>query len=1005
MKKIIELFNFLTIGAFLSTIILFIGDLFGFSLSLNFQLLWRVLAGFLALTVLLNTGNIKKLLKVSTIPKKFLLLSGLNLFLFVLFLLLYPIFRFGSPFIWEDRITNFKAVKKIEITLNESLNQSFQAKSNNLGTIGLKIISQEIVIEEEPEEATPSAELTENEETDAVQGINTEGELDEELNGELYLGEPERIVFRIKEEEERNYFYENTYELNQYWETNYFLFGFPIQKDSEDKNYVFEIERTKEGGTNKVFLIERDSQGRFNFYPRYVYNLASLKTDWDPILLNISRKTTQFLEERINQINLMIVFLLIELLIFFFLKKDDKYFKKKIIPIFNYLFLVFLFLITISSLNFRLEGIYFSDKLNKFLTDYNLSIISLTSAFGFLTFYSCREMIVKESLKTSTQKEKTLTKIFPFLSLIFILVLFIFIRLPYFNTHFAVKFHPGKYVSYVPISQEMFQHKNPFYFSNPSYTKLLESAEEQRFTSFWRLPIFEWSLAPLFNFQNIFTKELIVRSHLTLLALILLISLFFFLWKLFSKEIAIIGTFIFSLTPFFHLLTWTTNMDLPALILIFFALNCFLKNKKELAFLLVGLAGLTKISFFIIGLGLFGILVLFEKDKIGNLLRLGFLSLFPYLVFQVLIRSIPATPDAYLENYSKLIIFIVLIVTVYYLFKKYGQKLSNLKHIKFHLPLILGLIAVVGSLFLFFINNKTGLQSLIAGSLTDFSLLFNFSFYKTLLNRIAEVNLSLVNILFPLSLLSLFFVGREKRKYLIAFLITSLFFLISASKSIRFSLYYNHIFIFTSLIFLCAFLFILISKLSTIWRAFLIGGLVFFFMLLILNPNFRYLNVYSKDPYLEQIKDTANYLNENMEQDGKALRFTSRERTLYLYIKKPIVNIAALEGEELDNVRQLIKDQGFYEAMGKYNIKYLITTQENPDFTKLTYLFTDETDLNAYDRTKIIISGINSENYYDDKVYTLYEVIRPDLYFELEKIFGRTKIYRIVPQQLYLNSY
>jgi len=242
MKKIIELFNFLTIGAFLSTIILFIGDFFGFSLGINFQLLWRVLAGFLALTVLLNTGNIKRLLKISTTSKKFLLLSGLSLFLFALFLLFYPIFRFGSPFVWEDRIANFKAAKRIKINLNKPLKQNFQAKSNNLGTIGLRIISKDVVIEEETEEATISAELTENEETGAVQGVNIgEGESDEELDGELYLGEMERIVFRIKEEKERNYFYENTYELNQYWETNYFLFGFPVQKDSEGKNYVFEI--------------------------------------------------------------------------------------------------------------------------------------------------------------------------------------------------------------------------------------------------------------------------------------------------------------------------------------------------------------------------------------------------------------------------------------------------------------------------------------------------------------------------------------------------------------------------------------------------------------------------------------------------------------------------------------------------------------------------------------------------------------------------------------------
>jgi 4-amino-4-deoxy-L-arabinose transferase-like glycosyltransferase len=399
MKKIIELFNFLTIGAFLSAIILFIGDLFGFSLGINFQLLWRVLAGILALTVLLNTGNIKRLLKISTTSKKFLLLSGLNLFLFALFLLFYPIFRFGSPFVWEDRIANFKAAKRIEITLNQPLKQNFQAKSNNLGTIGLRIISQDIVIEEESEEATTSAELTENEETGVAQTVNIEEELDGELiAGELDLSEPERIVFRIKEEEESDYFYENTYELNQYWETNYFLFGFPVQKDSEGKNYLFEIEKTEEGETGKRFLLEINSEGKFNFYPRYVYSLKELKSNYQSILSNISRKTNQFLEEKTNQLNLIFVFLLIEFLIFVFLKKEQERFKEKLNFYLKYGFLIGLSLITISSLKFEfIRNINYLQNVINNLSEYSFPLTLLTIALGFLVFYFNRKKIEKNS--------------------------------------------------------------------------------------------------------------------------------------------------------------------------------------------------------------------------------------------------------------------------------------------------------------------------------------------------------------------------------------------------------------------------------------------------------------------------------------------------------------------------------------------------------------------------------------------------------------------------------
>lgn len=391
MSKLRSLIEFLTIGFLLSTITLFIGNFFGFSLGINFDFLFRILTGFMLLTLLVNLKNIKNILGSSTVFNKFLLLTAINIFLLVLFLLFYPIFHFGSPLIFEDRIVNYKASQEREIVLEESIRQNFLAKSNNLGTIGLKLISKDIIIDAQ-----------------IIEGINEE----EKTKAELFSEKPDKIVFRIKEDKEeiKDYFYENTYELNQGWQTDYFLFGFPIQYESEGRSYIFEIEQIEEGETGKVFLIERNSQGNFNFYPRYVYSLKELKSDYQQILLNISRKTNQFLEEKNNQVNLIFAFLLIEFLIFVFLKKDEKNFIKKLNPYLKYGLLLGLLLIAIASLKVDfIEHIISLKNIVSFLSAYNLTLAFFTITFCFLLFYSNKKKVEKD-LEGEKKREEDIEK-------------------------------------------------------------------------------------------------------------------------------------------------------------------------------------------------------------------------------------------------------------------------------------------------------------------------------------------------------------------------------------------------------------------------------------------------------------------------------------------------------------------------------------------------------------------------------------------------------------------
>jgi 4-amino-4-deoxy-L-arabinose transferase-like glycosyltransferase len=1010
MKKIIELFNFLTIGAFLSTIILFIGDFFGFSLGINFQLLWRVLAGFLALTVLLNTGNIKRLLKISTTSKKFLLLSGLSLFLFALFLLFYPIFRFGSPFVWEDRIANFKAAKRIKINLNKPLKQNFQAKSNNLGTIGLRIISKDVVIEEETEEATISAELTENEETGAVQGVNIgEGESDEELDGELYLGEMERIVFRIKEEKERNYFYENTYELNQYWETNYFLFGFPVQKDSEGKNYVFEIEKTKEGGTNKIFLIEENSQGSLNFYPRYVYNLASLKTDWDLILLNISRKTTQFLEEKSNQFNLIFTFVLVELLILVFLKKEQERFKEKLNFYLKHGFLIGLLLITISSLKFEfIQNInYLQDVINN-LSRYSFPLTFLTITLGFLLFYFNKNEIEKDleedEKKESLEGEKWFhKKNWPFLiGLIFIIAIFTAIKAPYFNTSFTGE-HTMKYNAYVEPAKYMYERNNPLWMQR-KYKADPVSNPQGIFKTFGNPPLIEWGLFSTYKLFPNNSIEFNTRLFTHFLGVLILIFAYVFFTKWLTKTQSLLIIFLMAINPIINFISFVTIADSLLLIFMFLSLiylTNFIKSKNISnlfwAGLFFGIGLVSKSSLFLWLTPISLVLLAFYNKKLSNFLKdfliLIGLSLIPIIAFRTSLNYLPT--DA-ISSIAKFLIWVILFIAAYYLLKKYNDKLEKLvdsivknKFLFFFNVIVFIILAVI---FIYF----TGIYRFSNEFLTDAKLIFNWDMYSHML--IKQFKPYMTSNVFYLGLIgfvfSFWFNLKRQKNLFLSFFFGSLIYFILASKVIFFHNYYTGvIMIVFSLsigILITAFSKLFKNKYLFLFFLILIGLLVF---LTSYNANIKRLN---KVKDIESLRQVAQYLIENTKEDDIYIDPGDNQ---YLTI---LTDRAQTRDYRLDKpeVKNLIKEIGFSKTMEKYNISYIVTTKEEPEYERYINLFTDE-DLKSitYSRTDIILSKLgNNYQYFPDLDVRneLIEKYNIEDKFILEKEIGLYKFFRFV---------
>lgn len=66
---------------------------------------------------------------------------------------------------------------------------------------------------------------------------------------QLALKVSDTVMFRIKQEGQEKWYYENNYRANQFQSNEYFTFGFPPIPDSRDKEYIFEIESLT--GTDK----------------------------------------------------------------------------------------------------------------------------------------------------------------------------------------------------------------------------------------------------------------------------------------------------------------------------------------------------------------------------------------------------------------------------------------------------------------------------------------------------------------------------------------------------------------------------------------------------------------------------------------------------------------------------------------------------------------------------------------------------------------------------------
>lgn len=118
---------------------------------------------------------------------------------------------------------------KTELVIKKIIEDSFTAKTDNLGTIAIP--------------------------------LDTHGK---SVNG--------AIVFRVKEASNKNWYYQNTYKGNQFQDNAPFPFGFPVIIDSKNKSYTFQIEAIAGKSNNSISL----SKPNTFFFSKYKFSKEAL---------------------------------------------------------------------------------------------------------------------------------------------------------------------------------------------------------------------------------------------------------------------------------------------------------------------------------------------------------------------------------------------------------------------------------------------------------------------------------------------------------------------------------------------------------------------------------------------------------------------------------------------------------------------------------------------------------------------------------------------------------
>lgn len=289
-----------------------------FPIGLNFDntiLSFAVFSSSIFLIVL-NFSHLRTLYlnSLSTVQerKKFILWSVANVGLLALFLLIYALFQYGSPLVYEEHFGRFYPEKTVWLVNNQVVSQEFRASSDKLGTVGVRLEMKHALLAIKNGEAL-EVEVEEIEEEDEDEAALLPADEEFLEDDEWYFPQPLELEFRIKEVGQDEWLAVNQYHFEKILEDEFFQFGFPAIDNSAGKKYIFELEgknQIKDQSYGIYLATEIDHNNDLNYFQRYVFVRGDIRSSINSIYDNIATKFNQVIKRDEASLLLVAHFLL-----------------------------------------------------------------------------------------------------------------------------------------------------------------------------------------------------------------------------------------------------------------------------------------------------------------------------------------------------------------------------------------------------------------------------------------------------------------------------------------------------------------------------------------------------------------------------------------------------------------------------------------------------------------------------------------------------------------------
>ena len=594
---------------------------------------------------------------------------------------------------------------------------------------------------------------------------------------------------------------------------------------------------------------------------------------------------------------------------------------------------------------------------------------------------------------------KKITSIF---AILFVVILYTIIKAPYFDQNFTGE-HPMKYSAYVEPAIYMVENNDFSWNQRTYYADPIENPKSI-YETLPQFPKIEWSIATMMKVFPNFSIETNTRLVMHLTGIMILVFSFLSVKELTNKKIAFFFSLLLATNPIFGLATFVTVYDSVILAILFaslYFLALFLKNRKPLYLLaiagaLLGFGLAAKVTLLIWAVPIVLILI-FSKSpnfftKLFDTTTYFIFMAIPYLATKL---AIPTIGTQTLQNSMILLVSIIVSIALVNILQSKKEKmlfyLESLHKKKFLIPiLILAIVPIT----------LVGIQLVLTPSIreefiADTKLLFSLDMYIYMTRQfVRHIGIPLA-ILGIAGIVSLFFIKEKSIKVLnIAFLTAGAIFLLSSSKSIFFHDYYTIFLMAVILLSSATAIYFITEKINHMAINTLILILIFF---LILIPRIAS----TQERFEAQQEDFDKALEYFIENTDEHDFYIDEVQATYFSLYSGRSRVGDLSMFDNEIFKEDVKELGFKQAMDKYNIKYLITFNEEPDYEKYANIFSqEELQRPSYRRSDLILSIVNPEKYeYFEDIEKRERIVEEENLkekFVFEKQIGNFKFFTFV---------